>query len=87
MIKELPKPSTSVLDASPVFSQKAKPRVEEVKEKVRNGAIFKFSDNKLLLHNRGLTGLRIFEFAQRVLLVLDNRLLVNNLSQLPKVSI
>ena len=34
MIKELPKPSTSVLDASPVFSQKAKPRVEEVKEKM-----------------------------------------------------
>ena len=59
MIKELPKPSTSVLDASPVFSQKAKPRVEEVKEKVRNGAIFKFSDNKLLLHEYKLSLLNV----------------------------
>jgi len=39
VIKELPKPSTSVLDASPVFSQKAKPRVEEVKEKVREEGV------------------------------------------------
>ena len=33
---KLAKPSTSVLDASPVFSSRAKPRVEEVKEKVRD---------------------------------------------------
>ena len=32
---KLAKPSTSVLDASPVFSSRAKPRLEEVKEKVR----------------------------------------------------
>ena len=31
---KLAKPSTSVLDASPVFSSRAKSRVEEVKEKV-----------------------------------------------------
>ena len=59
VIKELPKPSTSVLDASPVFSQKAKPRVEEVKEKVRNDANFKFSDNKLLLHKSNLSFLNV----------------------------
>ena len=34
---KLVKPSTSVLDASPVFSSRAKPRVEEVKEKVKDG--------------------------------------------------
>ena len=33
---KLAKPSTSVLDASPVFSSRAKTRVDEVKEKVRN---------------------------------------------------
>ena len=38
---KLAKPSTSlmssVLDASPVFSSRAKPRVDEVKEKVGKG--------------------------------------------------
>lgn len=32
---KLVKPSTSVLDASPVFSSRTKPRVEEMKEKVK----------------------------------------------------
>lgn len=36
---KLAKPSTSVLDASPVFSSRAKSRVEEVKEKVKKGTI------------------------------------------------
>ena len=34
---KLVKPSTSVLDASPVFSSRTKPRVEEMKEKVKKG--------------------------------------------------
>ena len=34
---KLAKPSTSVLDASPVFSSRAKTRVDEVKEKVGKG--------------------------------------------------
>ena len=34
---KLVKPSTSVLDASPVFSSRTKPRVEEMKEKVEKG--------------------------------------------------
>ena len=32
---KLVKPSTSVLDASPVFNSRTKPRVEEMKEKVK----------------------------------------------------
>ena len=34
---KLAKPSTSILDASPVFSSRTKPRVEEMKEKVKKG--------------------------------------------------
>jgi len=36
---KLVKPSTSVLDASPVFSSRTKPRVEEMKEKVREESV------------------------------------------------
>ena len=36
---KLAKPSASVLDASPVFSSRAKPRVEEVKQRVREESV------------------------------------------------
>jgi len=36
---KLVKPSTSVLDASPVFNSRTKPRVEEMKEKVREESV------------------------------------------------